>query len=86
MTIKSRRRGDPPARAPVSQSKSISTRRRRKGQALTEYATLIAFVSVLVALAFSFTTGKIGPAISQAYHTTAEQLNHLTETASNPPQ
>jgi hypothetical protein len=29
-----------------------SLRRRSRGQALTEYATLIAFVSVLVALAF----------------------------------
>lgn len=56
---------------------------RTKGQALTEYATLIAFVSVLVALAFSFTQGKIGPALSQAYHQTAIQLNNLSDAANN---
>lgn len=56
---------------------------RSKGQALTEYSTLIAFVSVLVALAFSFTQGKIGPALSQAYHQTAIQLNNLSDAANN---
>lgn len=58
-------------------------RRRSRGQALTEYATLIAFVSVLVALAFSFTTGKVGPAISQAYHATAKQLDSLSDAVNN---
>jgi len=66
------------------QTKPLSARKKRsRAQALTEYATLIAFVSILCALAFSFTSGKIGPAVSEAFHTTARQLDGLSSAATN---
>ncbi|MBL8085383.1 MAG: hypothetical protein JNN26_22350 [Candidatus Obscuribacter sp.] len=60
---------------------SARTRRRSRAQALTEYSTLIAFVSVLIALAFSFTEGKVAPAVSKAFHETAKQLDALSTAA-----
>ena len=65
----------PPSTAPERKRKmpSARTRRRSRAQALTEYSTLIAFVSVLIALAFSFTEGKVAPAVSKAFHETAKQ-------------
>lgn len=62
---------------------SSRTRRRSRAQALTEYSTLIAFVSVLIALAFSFTEGKVAPAVSKAFHETAKQLDALSSAATS---
>jgi len=73
----------PPSTAPERKRKmpSARTRRRSRAQALTEYSTLIAFVSVLIALAFSFTEGKVAPAVSKAFHETAKQLDALSTAA-----
>ncbi|HIN65933.1 MAG TPA: hypothetical protein EYM95_14920 [Candidatus Obscuribacterales bacterium] len=61
-----------------SRSKSFTKRRnRRSGQAITEYAAMLAFVAVLVACVFAFAPGKLSPAISAAFSCVASQLNNL---------
>lgn len=65
-------------------SKSAQTRKRKrqeKGQAITEYGAILAFVAILVALTFSFTGGALGPAISAAFSSIASNLNDMSDTA-----
>ncbi len=58
--------------------KSFTRRRnRRSGQGITEYAAMLAFVAVLVALVFAFAPGKLSPAISAAFSVVVSQLNNL---------
>ncbi len=55
--------------------------RGRKGQGITEYAAVIAFVAVLVTIAFAFSQGKLGPAVSTAFSATASNVNGLASQA-----
>lgn len=56
-------------------------RRNRKGQGITEYGAIIAFVALLVSLCFGFTKGSLAPAISSAFSTVKENLNNLSSSA-----
>jgi len=47
------------------------------GQAITEYGSILAFVSILVALVFSFTNGSIGVAISNCFSAIVSGLDNL---------
>lgn len=52
-------------------------RKNKSGQAVTEYASIIAFVSVLIVMVFILAPGRLGPALSQAFSSTTNQLNLL---------
>ena len=52
------------------------------GQGITEYAAVLAFVAILVAVVFGFTQGSLRNAISQSMSTIVAQLNLLNKSAS----
>jgi len=52
------------------------------GQGITEYGAILAFVAVLIALVFTFTTGGLKVAISNAFSAVVAQLNTLAGAAS----
>jgi hypothetical protein len=56
-----------------------ASRRSKKGQAITEYATVIAFVCFIIALAFSLAHGTLFAAISDAYYGTATALDRMNQ-------
>ncbi len=64
-----------------SHLRSSKNRRSPRGQAITEYGAILAFVAVLVALTFSFTSGSVGPAVSKAFSTIVKNLNDMANTA-----
>jgi Flp pilus assembly pilin Flp len=47
------------------------------GQAITEYGAIIAFVSFIVAIVFSFGQGTLGPAVQGCYSSVCSALNDL---------
>ena len=47
------------------------------GQGITEYGAIIAFVSLLVAAVFAFSSGTLVNAISQSFSSIINQLNRL---------
>ena len=63
----------------------VNKRRRRNesGQAITEYGAIIAFVSVLVALFIAFAPNSVGPAVSSAFSSLAENMNNMSSTAAS---
>lgn len=56
-------------------------KRRAKGQAIVEYATVIAFVCCLIALAFQISRGGLFGGISNAYSTANSSLDQLNQAA-----
>jgi Flp pilus assembly pilin Flp len=52
--------------------------RRARGQGITEYGAVLAFVAILVALCFSIANGKLGTAVCGAFSSAANQLNVLS--------
>ena len=48
-----------------------------RGQSITEYASCIAFVGVLVAVVFAIANGGLFSAVSQSYSSVAGQLTRL---------
>ncbi|HEY9775599.1 MAG TPA: hypothetical protein V6C81_17675 [Planktothrix sp.] len=52
-------------------------KRRPLGQGITEYAFVIAFVAIMVALTFSFTKGALMCAVSAAFSAMAGNTNNL---------
>lgn len=59
----------------------IKAKRRRKGQGITEYASIIAFVAVLAALVFSYAPGNLSPALSAAFSQVGQTLNNVSNEA-----
>lgn len=55
--------------------------RSEKGQGLTEYAAIIAFVAILVALTFGFTKGSLMPGVSSAFSAVAGTVNNMSTAA-----
>ena len=51
------------------------------GQGITEYGAVLAFVAILVALAFATTKGALASSISAAFSSTVKQLNNLSAAA-----
>lgn len=58
--------------------------RNKRGQAISEYGMILAFVAILVALVFVWAPGKVGPAIDSAFSSMANQLNLLVQESQNP--
>jgi Flp pilus assembly pilin Flp len=57
--------------------------RGQKGAAIVEYGALMAFVCVLIAIAFMFNKNSLGTAILNSYSTITSDLNAMAATASN---
>ena len=66
----------------VNKDPAIGRRkRRRRGQAISEYAMLLAFLAILIALVFAFAPGKLAPAISAAFSKISHELNDMANAA-----
>jgi hypothetical protein len=62
---------------------SKQTKRSPQGQSIMEYAFVIAFVSMLIALAFNMTKGSLFGGISGAYSSCNGAMSQMNATASN---
>jgi Flp pilus assembly pilin Flp len=56
--------------------------RSARGQGISEYGAMLAFVAILVALCFGITNGHLAGAVSAAFSSIATQLNNLSSDAS----
>lgn len=54
------------------------TKRSRKGQGITEYGAILAFVAVLIGLVFAVTNGTLADALSSSMSVIVSQLNNLS--------
>ncbi len=52
-------------------------------QGITEYGAVLCFVSLLIALAFTFTNGSLGNAVVTAFSAITSQLNNMSSFAAN---
>jgi hypothetical protein len=59
----------------------LRKRRNKKGQGITEYGAIIAFVALLVSLAFGFTSGSLSAGLSSAFSVVKGQMNNLSSAA-----
>jgi len=57
--------------------------RREDGQAITEYGAILAFIAVLIALAFASTTSGFAGAVSAAFSSVTSQLNDMANAAAS---
>jgi hypothetical protein len=55
--------------------------RRAHGQGISEYAAVIAFVSVLVSIAFGLSNGQLLPSVKSAFSIVQVQLNNVSTEA-----
>ena len=53
-------------------------RRRQSGQAITEYASILAFIAGVVMMVFSFGPGKLSTSISNAFASISQQIDSLS--------
>lgn len=53
-------------------------RARARGQGISEYAAVIAFVSVLISIAFGLSQGHMAPAVQSTFSVVTVQMNNLT--------
>jgi hypothetical protein len=60
---------------------SRKRRRSARGQGISEYGAMLAFVAILVALCFSITNGRLTQAVSAAYSSISNQLNSMSAAA-----
>lgn len=66
----------------VNKDPAIGRRkRRRRGQAISEYAMLLAFLAILIALVFAFAPDKLAPAVSAAFSKISKELNDMADAA-----
>jgi hypothetical protein len=52
--------------------------RRAHGQGISEYAAVIAFVSVLVSVAFGLSNGQLLPSVQSAFSIVKVELNNVS--------
>ena len=52
------------------------------GQGISEYGALLAFITILIVLVFTFAPEKLGPAVSAAFSSVAQELNDEAAAAS----
>jgi Flp pilus assembly pilin Flp len=52
--------------------------KRSSGQGITEYAAILAFVALLVALVFAFAPSTLSGAVSAAFSSVISQLNNMS--------
>jgi len=65
----------------IRKARSRKRGRNRKGQGITEYGAIIAFVALLVALTFGFTNGSLSKGISQAFSSLKANMNNVSTAA-----
>jgi Flp pilus assembly pilin Flp len=53
-------------------------KRNNKGQGMAEYAGVIAFIALLVAMTFGFARGSLLPSVSGAYSTVESHVTQLS--------
>jgi Flp pilus assembly pilin Flp len=58
-------------------------RRSKRGQGISEYGAMLAFVAILVSLCFSITNSSLKAAVSAAYSSISNQLNSLSSSAND---
>ena len=54
-----------------------------EAQGITEYGAVLCFVSLLIALAFTFTNGSLASAVLTAFSAINSQLNNMSANAAN---
>jgi Flp pilus assembly pilin Flp len=52
-------------------------KRNNKGQAITEYAAVIAFVAILIALLFNIAKGSMTTSVSSSFSSVVKQVNRV---------
>lgn len=57
--------------------KGLSRSRSSQGQGITEYAGVITFVALLVAVVFGMSQGQLASALSQSFSSITVQLDRL---------
>jgi len=62
-------------------SRTSAKSRRRSGQGITEYAAILAFVALLVALVFAFAPSSLSGAISAAFSCVVSEINNMSAAA-----
>lgn len=58
--------------------------RYEKGQSVSEYGSLLAFIAFIVAMAFVFTRGSLGGELLNIFRSLARSLEELAEIATRP--
>ncbi|MDR3615191.1 MAG: hypothetical protein P4L53_16660 [Candidatus Obscuribacterales bacterium] len=53
-------------------------KRSKRGQGITEYGAMLAFVAIIVACVFGLTQSSLKKGVSGAYSSMATQLNNLS--------
>ncbi len=67
----------------IRQTRNRKAGRNRKGQGITEYGAIIAFVALLVSLCFGFTSGSLSSSISAAFCVVKTNMNNLSSSAAS---
>ncbi|CAN5349683.1 hypothetical protein BH11CYA1_BH11CYA1_13360 [soil metagenome] len=57
--------------------------KNEEAQGITEYGAVLCFVSLLIALAFTFTNGSLGSAVITAFSCITSQLNNMSQFAAS---
>ncbi len=52
-------------------------RRSERGQGITEYAAILAFVAGIIAMVYMFVPGNLAPALSSSFSSVVSSLNSL---------
>ena len=65
----------------VRKVRSRNRGRNKKGQGITEYGAIIAFVALLIALCFGFTSGSLSAGISAAFSALKANMNNASSAA-----
>ena len=58
--------------------------RNSRGQSISEYGAMLAFVAILAALVFGITHGHLAGAVCAAFCEMSVQLNNMSNEATNP--
>ena len=67
----------------IKKLRSGKPKRSSKGQAISEYGAVIAFIAVIIALTFAFSSGALGPALSAAFSSISSQMEEMADEAAN---
>ena len=52
-------------------------RRSERGQGITEYAAILAFVAGIASMVYLFVPGRLGPAISSSFSSMTGQMDRM---------
>ncbi|MBS2004430.1 MAG: hypothetical protein U0103_05980 [Candidatus Obscuribacterales bacterium] len=61
----------------------IRKRRNKKGQGITEYGAILAFVALMVSLTFGFASGSLSKSVSAAFSVVRGNLDNLSTAAAS---